>query len=311
MSEATVNGAAWPSVSAVIPTRNRPELLRRAVQSVLAQRYPGSLECIVVFDGQPPRLPEIDVPEGRSIRAIENHHAPGLAGARNAGAAESQSEFLAWCDDDDEWLPDKLEKQVGVLRSVSGAAVATCGICICVGDRRFTRTPPEQVVGREELLRSRQTWIHSSTLLIRRDRFFGDIGPVDEAIPGSYGEDYEWLVRASRFTPIVASSEPLVRVYWQTSYYADRWDMMIPAIQYHLTNHPELTVDAQNAARMYGRLAFAYGASGMPREALRWAGRSIRLHWRQPRGYLAVLVAARLISPHQVMAAAQSRGKGL
>jgi hypothetical protein len=161
------------------------------------------------------------------------------------------------------------------------------------------------------LLRSRQTWVHSSTLLIRRDRFFGDIGPVDEAIPGSYGEDYEWLVRASRFTPIAASPEPLVRVYWQTSYYADRWDMMIPAIQYHLTNHPELTLDAQNAARMYGRLAFAYGASGMPREALRWAGRSIRLHWRQPRGYLAMLVAARLISPHQVMAAAQSRGKGI
>src|SRR5512140_2928276 len=82
---------------------------------------------------------------------------------------------------------------------------------------------------------------------------------------------------------------------WQTSYYADRWDVMIAAIQYHLGKHPELAADTRNAARMYGRLAFAYGASGMPGQARRWARRSIRLNWRQPRGYLAVLVAAHLL----------------
>ena len=71
--------------------------------------------------------------------------------------------------------------------------------------------------------------------------------------------------------------EPLTLVYWQTSYYADRWDVMISGIRYHLDKHPELAADARNAARMYGRLAFAYGASGMSRQARRWAGRSIRL----------------------------------
>jgi glycosyltransferase involved in cell wall biosynthesis len=303
--------ANWPPVSAVVPTRDRPELLARTVRSVLGQRYPGPLECIVVFDQQAPRMPDVDVPEGRSLRVIENGHAPGLAGARNAGAAASQGELLAWCDDDDEWLPDKLRRQVEAMRDIPEAAVATCGICLCVGTRRYTQCPTRQVVPREELLRSRQPWIHSSTLLIRRDRFFGDIGPVDEAVPGSYGEDYDWIIRASKASPIVAVPEPLARIYWQTSYYADRWDVMIAAIQYHLGKHPELAADTRNAARMYGRLAFAYGASGMSRPARQWARRSIRLNWRQPRGYLAMLVSAHLLSPRRVMSLAHAMGKGV
>jgi glycosyltransferase involved in cell wall biosynthesis len=303
--------ASWPPVSAVIPTRDRPELLARAVRSVLGQRYPGPLECIIVFDQQAPRMPEVEVPPGRSVRAVENDHLPGLAGARNAGAAASRSELLAWCDDDDEWLPDKLRRQVEAMRDVPEAAAATCGICLCVGSRRYTRSPARPIVTREELLRSRQAWVHSSTLLIRRNRFFGDIGPVDEAVPGSYGEDYEWIVRASKASPIVAVPEPLARVYWQTSYYADRWDVMISALRYHLDKHPELAADARNAARMYGRLAFAYGASGMSRPARQWAGRSIRLNWRQPRGYLVMLVSAHLLSPRWVMTLAHAAGKGV
>ncbi len=301
----------WPSVSAVVPTRDRPELLARAIKGVLGQRYPGPLECIVVFDQQTPRMPDVEMSAARSIRVIENDHTPGLAGARNAGAAASRSELLAWCDDDDEWLPDRLRRQVEAMQANPEAAVATCGICLCVGSRRYTRSPARPVVPRAELLRSRQATVHSSTLLIRRDRFFGDIGPVNEAVPGSYGEDYEWILRASKASPIVAVPEPLVRVYWQTSHYADRWDVMISGIQYHLDKHPELAADARNAARMYGRLAFAYSASGMSRQARQWAGRSIRRNWRQPRGYLAMLVSARLLSPRRVMSLAHTMGKGV
>ncbi len=306
-----MTAALWPSVSAVIPTRDRPMLLERAVRSVLAQEYPGQLECVVVFDQQAPHIPSVDVPAGRSLRVVENDRTPGLAGARNAGAATCASDLVAWCDDDDEWLPGKLERQIQVMQGIKGAAVATCGIYVCVGRRRFARSPAGRVVPREELLRSRQMWVHSSTLVIRRDRFFGDIGPVDESIPGSYGEDYEWIVRASKATPIAAVPEPMVRVHWQASYYSDRWDMMTSAIRYHLEKHPELAGDPRNAARMYGRLAFAYGASGRLKEARWWARRSICLDWRQPRGYLAVLVSVRLLSPRWVTSLANTVGRGV
>lgn len=303
--------SSWPTVSAVIPTRHRPESLRRAVQSVLDQHYPGRLDCVVVFDQDCAQLPRVAVPAGRSLRAVQNDKAPGLAGARNAGASATTGELLAWCDDDDEWLPGKLRRQVETMRAVPGAAVTSCGISLCVGDRRFTRVPQQVIVAREDLLRSRQMWLHSSTLLIRRDRFFGDIGPVDTAVPGSYGEDYEWIVRASAAAPVVAVLAPLVRVHWSTSYYAERWDVMISGIEYHLAKHPELTADPHNAARMYGRLAFAYGAAGRPRPAWRWARRSIARDWRQPRGYLAMLVSAHLLAPRRVLAAAHARGKGV
>ena len=130
--EVTVTVTNWPSVSAVIPTRDRPELLARAVRSVLGQRYPGPLECVVVFDQQAPRMPDVEVPEGRSIRTIENDHTPGLAGARNAGAASCRSELLAWCDDDDEWLPDKLQRQVEAMQAHPGGGgghVWHLGVC--------------------------------------------------------------------------------------------------------------------------------------------------------------------------------------
>jgi hypothetical protein len=62
---------------------------------------------------------------------------------------------------------------------------------------------------------------------------------------------------------------------------------------------------------MYGRLAFAYGASGMSRQARQWARRSIRLNWRQPRGYLAMLVSTHLLSPRRVISLAHAMGKGV
>ncbi|HJP64921.1 MAG TPA: glycosyltransferase family 2 protein [Actinomycetota bacterium] len=306
-----MSDSGWPPVSVVIPTRDRPVELERAVRSVLSQDYQGHLECTVVFDQEQPKPLSAVVPPGYSLRSIENVRSPGLAGARNTGAAQSSGDLLAWCDDDDEWLPHKLTRQVQALRGSPDAGVATCGIAVCVGRRRVARVPRDRVVARGDLLRSRQMWVHSSTLVVRRDRFFGDIGPVDETIPGSYGEDYEWVVRASKWSPIVAVLEPLVLVHWQRSYYAQRWDTMTSAIRYHLEKHPELAHDPRNAARMYGRLAFAYGASGRHQEARRWARRSIDLDWRQPRGYLAMLVSLGLLSPRWVTSLAAALGRGV
>ena len=80
---------ALPSVSAVIATRDRPALLRRAVSAVLAQDYDGSIECIVVSDsGEDIDLSDLGTPQpGRSLVSIRNTRTPGLAGARNGGVA--------------------------------------------------------------------------------------------------------------------------------------------------------------------------------------------------------------------------------
>jgi glycosyltransferase involved in cell wall biosynthesis len=98
-----------PLISVVITTKNRNTLLPRAVRSVLEQTWP-SLELIVVDDGSdiPAVLPRDD-PRARIIR---HDVSKGLCEARNAGFRAAKGEFFCMLDDDDWYLPDKLEKQV-------------------------------------------------------------------------------------------------------------------------------------------------------------------------------------------------------
>ena len=122
--------AAEPLVSVVVPTRDRPELLRRAVTAILGQTYGGPIECVVVFDQSDPDLPWADLPPGRTLVVVRNDRSPGLAGARNSGILAATGELVAFCDDDDEWLPEKLTRQVARLLATPSAAVATTGILV-------------------------------------------------------------------------------------------------------------------------------------------------------------------------------------
>jgi hypothetical protein len=302
--------APWPRVTAIIPTRDRPEALRRAVRSVLEQRYDGEIECLVIFDRREPVPPDVEVPERRSLVLGNNLRRGGLAGTRNTGALMATGEYVAFLDDDDEWHADKLQRQIEALRRAPEASMATCGIVLSSGGSTHTRIPSRDRVTLEDLTTSRRAEVHSSSLLMRRDTFLERIGMIDEEIPGSYGEDYDILLRAAKIAPIVAVREPLVRVSWAVSYFNDRWQTMIEAIHYHLDKHPELKTP-RNLARMYGRLAFAHAASGERREARAWARRSIALNWRQPRGYLTYLIAWGVLKPMWVVRLAHAIGRGV
>ncbi len=302
--------ARWPSVTAIVPTRGRPRELERAVRSVLGQRYPGRVGCLVVFDQQDPEPVPVHAPEDRPLRLLTNDRTPGLAGARNTGILAADSDLVAFLDDDDAWRPDKLARQVAALEAHPDAVAVTCGVVIRTGRRQVVRVPASDLVTIEDLIGSRRTEVHSSTILARTAQVVGDIGLIDEAIPGSYGEDYDWLLRAASRGPLAAVRDPLVEVYWQGSYFSDRWRLIAEALSYQLDKHPELLTHRRNRARMYGRMAFAFAAAGEVREAWRWAGRSIRDDWRQPRGYLAYLVSLGL-PPQLIQRMATLLGRGI
>jgi len=301
-----------PSVSAVVATRDRPELLRRAVRAILDQVYDGPIECVVVFDGTEPQdLSDVAPPDGadRSLTVIRNTRTPGLAGARNTGAERAAGSLLSFCDDDDEWLPGKLAAQVDALE-VASADVVVTGIEVEYQGRTSVRVPDDPVT-LERLLHSRATEIHPSTVLVRAEAFAGPIGPVDEAIPGSYGEDYEWLLRAAARGQIAAVERPLVRVHWGGSLFADRWQTIADAIAYLLAIHPELATDRGNAARLYGRVAFAHAALGHRKDAARWAWRSVCTRPWERRPYLALAVAGGLVKASTVQDRANKAGRGV
>jgi Glycosyltransferase like family 2/Sulfotransferase domain len=299
----------WPAVTVVVATRDRPALLERAVRGIMGQSYPGDIECTAVFDQSSPAAVSAQESASRTLRLMTNTRAPGLAGARNSGIAASDAALVAFCDDDDVWDVDKLRLQVERLTS-AGAEFAGCGVRIHHNGRVIARVPPRSV-DLSQLVRARVTALHPSTFLMRREALDA-IGLVDEQIPGSYGEDYDWLLRAARRGPIVAVEQPLVDVYWhEQSFFAEGWEAIEDALTYLLGKHPELTSDRQGLARIQGQIAFAQAAQARRPAARRASWSALRNNPLERRAYLALAVASGLIPAASVVRVANSRGRGI
>ena len=304
---------ALPSVSVLIPTRGRPELVRAAVRAALAQEYEGNIEVIVVFDQETvDPLDDIEVPAGsRVLRALANSRTPGLAGGRNTGILAAHGELVAFCDDDDEWMPTKTRRQVEAWREDPSAVLVATGIRIVTSDGTHDRLPPERS-DFPDLLKSRITELHPSSYLLRREDLLGDIGLIDEVLPRSYGEDYDLLLQAARVGHVLGVREPLIIVGWnQASFFKEDWQGIADALSYLLTKHPEFAHSAIGSARIEGQIAFALAALGQHAGARRWAGMAIRHDHSQIRAYAAMAIAARLVPPGPLVHMVNRRGRGL
>lgn len=107
-----------PLVSIIIPTYNRAHLIGKALQSVQGQTF-KNWECIVVDDFSTDDTAEIITQLSKvdnRFRYLKNERSKGPQGARNTGIIHSQFPWIAFNDSDDEWLPDKLEKQIEMLK---------------------------------------------------------------------------------------------------------------------------------------------------------------------------------------------------
>ena len=306
----TVSDTAEPRVSVVIPTRGRPDLLCRAVESVLGQDYAGEIEAIVVFDREDVALPVVDPRPGRSLVGLPNGRAAGLSGARNTGIEAATGSLIAHCDDDDEWLPGKLARQVARLPG-SEAALVAGALEIEYQGKRLRRSTAVQSVTHADFLTSRRMEVHSSALLVPQATYEA-VGLLDENLPMSYAEDYDWLLRATQLGPVEYVEEPVVVIHWdRPSWFADRWSSMAEAYKMLIDKHPDLLSQRGNSARIYGQIAVASAASGSRREALSWAGQALRRRPLEARAYAAALMAAGLIRPNLLIHLAHRMGKGV
>jgi glycosyltransferase involved in cell wall biosynthesis len=295
-------------VGLVVPTRNRPGPLRSALAAALAQDYPGPLRAVVVYDRAEPD-PAL---ASDRVTVMANARTPGLAGARNTGIGTLDTDLVAFCDDDDEWLPGKLRAQVEALLARPEAEFASCGIVVDWRGASHPRLAGRSEVTLADLLRSRMAMVHSSTYLIRRDALTEGIGLVNETIPGSQNEDWDLALRAARRHPIVNVNEPLVRVVWGApSHYAREWQTKADSLHWMLANHPEIGDCRAGAARVYAQLSFAYACLRQRGEACRWAWRALRNNWHERRVPFALAVAAGLVPGDAVLRVLNSRGHGI
>jgi len=299
----------WPSVGVVLPTRDRPVQLRTALAAVLGQDYPGEIRAVVVHDRTEP---DQSLAQGGRVRVLGNSRTGGLAGARNTGILALDSDLVAFCDDDDEWLAGKLRAQVSALRQSPGAEFASCAIVVDYDGKASPRLAGCDQIRYGDLLCSRMVMVHSSTYLADRRSLVDGIGLLDEQIPGGQNEDWDLALRAARRHPIVHVDQPLVRVAWGvSSYFTRQWESKPEALQWMLERHPDITRSRTGAARVYGQLAFAYACLGRRGDASRWAARALSRNWHERRVPFALAVAAGVVSGDQVLRLLHARGHGI
>jgi glycosyltransferase involved in cell wall biosynthesis len=131
-----------PDVTVVVPTRDRSRLLRRTLATVTAQRG-VEVEVLVVDDGSAPSDAQAvaDLAGGR-VRVLRNDRSGGVGAARNQGAAAATAPWLAFCDDDDLWAPDKLAGQLEAAHSSARLWAYAGAVKFERGPRLWQLMPP-------------------------------------------------------------------------------------------------------------------------------------------------------------------------
>jgi hypothetical protein len=139
------------------------------------------------------------------------------------------------------------------------------------------------------------------------------VGLVSEEIPGSRAEDYEFLLRAARFGPVLNVPRAGVYVRWHKTRRAmyGRWPMVSKALPWLLETHPEFVTVPAGYARIAGQVAFAFAASGDRNQAWRWVRKTLRANAREPRAYIAIGVMSKAVKPDSVIRWLHRIGKGL
>lgn len=197
-------------VSVIITTHNRKGLLKRAVDSVLVQTY-TPIELIVVDDHSEDGTSEVCKDSRINYIYISKEESRGGNYARNLGIKASNGEYCAFLDDDDYWLPVKIEKQVSLIKE-KNCDLVYCGRCLeivnsskhidyqdllpsrnCMGDmhRRILHTIPTT----------------TSCMMIRRNTLF-TVGLFDENL--KFWQEYELTIRIAQQSNFYYVNEPLV-----------------------------------------------------------------------------------------------------
>ncbi len=202
-----------PRVSIVIPTYTRPQLLRRAIASIQAQTY-KDYDVWVIQNG--PYTESEEIVEGfkKEGLPIHYHHIRRAdpSHARNVGISLSKGEYIAFLDDDDEWLPEKLAKQVEVLDQNPSLGWVTC--------QADVYGPNGEDLGRAPILEHPDSFrelvsygnmIYSLSLTMIRRKCLDEVGLFNERYP--IASDYDLYLRLARKFKFATLRERLAKYY--------------------------------------------------------------------------------------------------
>jgi len=200
-------------VSVIIPTYNRPKELIRSVKSVIDQSYNGYIEVIIIDDSENSIKKEIKKEFSNIVKRNKNRHInyihkgkkEGSPKARNLGVKLAQGDFIAFLDDDDLWLPEKIEKQIKVFVENDEVALVICySIDKRFGHERINKPPLE--ISHEMVLKAFN--LSSSSSYLTRKNAFKEVGGFDVSLPSA--QEYDLAIRLSKKYKIICVPEVLM-----------------------------------------------------------------------------------------------------
>ena len=205
-------------VTVVITTyKRKPSMVSRAIESVINQTYHG-IELIIVDDSpvdyplrEAVRTAALGYENKRkdiSVRYIAHDKNLGACAARNTGINNANGEYIAFLDDDDEWMPEKIEKQIEMIMTTN-AALVYCGR-ICKDDETGDSSVEKVEYNRGNVFKRLlySNFVGSTSFPLINSRILREVGGFDELMQSS--QDYDAWLRIAEKHEIDYIAEPLV-----------------------------------------------------------------------------------------------------
>jgi len=198
-----------PKVSVVIVTYNRPDYIPLAIQSVLDQTF-QDLEILVVDNGvEKPAIKIVESFNDSRIKYLPQIKNTGCSGGKNVGIENARGEYVAFLDDDDVWLSEKLELQMEAFKKNPEAGFCFTAITEIRDKGETNSLVPEGFGDYFEFAMRKFNGFLSSTLLIKKE-VFEKVGLLDESFPSH--TDIDLIIRITKKYKGVAINKPLIKM---------------------------------------------------------------------------------------------------
>jgi len=220
-------------VSAIITTHNRVDVLPRAIDSVLSQTY-EDMELIVVSDGSTDATDEwvARYADNPKFRYISYHPGRGGNYARNRGIKAARGEYVAFLDDDDEWLPEKSQQQVDKFQTDPDLVLVYTGrnILYTREHKSYGHVPHSEGDMAHDILFGNKIGTTSSVMV--KKSVVSEVGMFDESLKAL--QDHDLWIRICRKGPVGVVPEPLLNYYNSTEAHqvTDRTDAYLESKRY-------------------------------------------------------------------------------
>jgi len=247
-----------PLVSIIIPTYNRSSLLKRALLSVLNQSY-ENIELIIVDDASTDDTKrKVDAISDTKIRYIRHENQMGAAVARNTGIKSSSGDFIAFQDSDDEWLVQKLEKQMAIFKDEGKDVGVVFTSFLRVEDNQATYIPQKREHSSGNILEPllNGNFIALPSFVTRRE-CLEKVGFFDEQLPRF--QDWELFIRLAKYYNFKHLDEPLLIAFHSDSSITSNKYLFPVAFEFILKKHADVfSINTKSYARNYYRLGKSY-----------------------------------------------------